>query len=92
MTFSFHVLASDEIKCYLVWNGQYHRFYPQDIINVLPTIFVKSYENNKFATSREAMKLINDMYELIRDNKFEEFHRTVNGMKENEFPLRYKYR
>ena len=40
MTFSFQVTQSDEICCYLIWNGQHSRFYPQDIMEVLPLLFV----------------------------------------------------
>ena len=29
MTFSFQVAQNDEICCYLIHNGQQHRFYPQ---------------------------------------------------------------
>ena len=89
LTFSYHIWAEDEIKCYLLWQGQCHRFYPQDIIDVLPSIFVKSDKNKAFAISEEAQRLANKMTTFIPDNKFERFYRGVHGMKTNEFPRKY---
>ena len=93
MTFSFHVLSSGEIKCYLLWQGQCHRFYMQDIITLLPEIFIKNNENQHFAASDYAKRLVNNMTEnnLISDKKFEQFYRAFNDKKENEFPIEYKY-
>eukprot|EP01084_Bolivina_argentea_P166706 289385_1 len=39
ITFSFHIEAPDEIKCYLFYEGQASRFYAQDILQVFPRLF-----------------------------------------------------
>ena len=87
--FSYHIWTSDEIKCYLLWNGQCHRFFGQDIVQILPEIFVKNKENKIFAASDEAKRLSNQMNKLIPDKDFEKFHRVVNNMKKGEFPMNY---
>jgi len=40
--FSFHVMSVDEIRCYMFYNGQCLRFYPNDIFNIIPELFVDS--------------------------------------------------
>lgn len=92
VTFSFQILASEEIRCYLLWQGQRHRFYPQDLLNVLPEIFIKSNKNQHFAKSDYAKRMVNDMTGLICDDRFEQFHRAVNDKKEKDFPVQYKYK
>merc|ERR1719245_1871851 len=68
----------DEVKCYLYWQGQGHRFYPNDIKKVLPNIFNMNQENKAFIKSKEAKELINRM--KISDKKFEKFYRGLNGL------------
>eukprot|EP01084_Bolivina_argentea_P273155 465228_1 len=82
LTLSYHIWAADEIKCYLFWNGLCHRFYPQDILELLPYMFRKDSKNADFAASAEAKELITKM--SINDAKFETFYSKVNGL--NKFP------
>ena len=89
LTFSYHIWASNEIKCYLLWQAQCHRFYGEDIINVLPSIFVKNDENIEFAGSDRAKRLANQMNQLITDESFETFYRGVHRQKTHEFPRKY---
>eukprot|EP01084_Bolivina_argentea_P044447 81786_1 len=45
LTFMFNVEQSDEIKCYLVWNGQTMRFHGEHIMQVLPNLFIDNESN-----------------------------------------------
>eukprot|EP01083_Nonionella_stella_P100251 282482_1 len=88
-TLSYHVWAADAIKCYLLWQGQCHRFYPQDILELLPFIFEKNTQNKQFIASNMAKKLIMEM--PLMDTRFEKFYRGLNRLHEYEFPRQYEY-
>ncbi len=89
VTFSYHVRAENDIKCYLLWNGQCVRFYPQDILDLLPHLFVMDERNKKFIESVDAIKLVQQME--IPDTKFEEFYSALTNKKSNQFPKRYEH-
>merc|ERR1712013_179998 len=86
LTFSFHVESAEEVRCYLSWQVQSVRFYPQDIIDVLPVIFDARYskKNREFADSVDAKRMVNGV--LIRDKYFEHFYRHLMAKKVSEFP------
>lgn len=87
MTFCFHAEAMDEIRMYLYWYGQSLRFYPEDIVQVLPILFDDNYGDNKsFANSRDAKRMTHGL--LIQDKYFEHFYNDLTQKKENEFPTR----
>merc|ERR1719295_851064 len=46
LTLSFHVKQADVIKLYLYHNGQSMRFMPEDIRDILPTLFNMEYLGN----------------------------------------------
>ena len=49
LTFSFVAKSPTVVKCYLYWNGQGMRFFPEDIRTVLPKIFdLDSHGNREF--------------------------------------------
>merc|ERR1712083_317806 len=73
VTFSFHVLAADEIRCYFYTNGQSARFLARDIKLVLPLFFVNSEENKEFAEGKEMLKIIDRIDGKLRDEPFERF-------------------
>ena len=77
LTFSFHVKAVDEVKCYLYWNGQIIRFMPTDIGTVLPKIFSMDWCNGENAKWLEDSKgfdeLVQEMNAVIKDLHFEGF-------------------
>merc|ERR1719245_1840944 len=83
MTLSYHSWASDEIKCYLYWQGQCHRFYPEDISKLLPNIFNMNKGNKGFIESDELNPLLNRM--KIQDTKFENFYRKLHGLQPSSF-------
>merc|ERR1712228_410582 len=56
LTASFHVKEVDQILCYLYINGQYLRFMPDDVVDILPRFFVKSGANRKFLVDVEKDK------------------------------------
>ena len=70
---SFHVLASDQIKCYMYLNGQVSRFMADDIIQVLPRYFVENDENKKWIKSTQARDLVNRVKKRLVDKKFDAF-------------------
>ena len=75
MTFCFHAEGIDEIRSYLCWNGSSSRFYPQDIVDVLPILFDDNYADNKsFAASQKAKGMTQKI--LIKDVYFEHFIMT----------------
>ena len=86
LTFSFHVESADEVRCYLNWYGQSLRFYPQDIVDVLPVIFDERFsaKNVEFKDSDKAKRMVNGV--LIRDKFFEHFYRHLTGKRLRDFP------
>ena len=68
LTFSFQVEATNEIKCYLYFNGQRTRFFPQDIIQILPYLFVNSAQNEIFKKEK-APSIIKKMKKEIEKIK-----------------------
>ena len=62
--FSFHIISSNIIKCYVWREGQFTRFFPQDIHYILPKIF-----KSELSTTKQ---FINDekIHELISNVKF----------------------
>ena len=78
----------DEIRCYLYWNGRSLRFYPQDIVQVLPSLFAENYKKNaSFKDSEDAQRMIQEM--LIKDKYFEHFYNDLTQKKKNEFPRKF---
>eukprot|EP01084_Bolivina_argentea_P118552 210324_1 len=56
LTFSYHVEAADQIKCYMYWMAQVMRFYPEDIIQTFKHLFTKKrYETFKKSKKYEKM-------------------------------------
>merc|ERR1712228_697917 len=81
LTFSFHVKAVDEVKCYLYWNGQIIRFMPEDIRNVFPKIFNMDWchgDNAKWLKKNEMLDgMLLDMKSVIKDAHFEGFKKSI---------------
>merc|ERR1719461_491307 len=74
MALSFHVESADEIRCYLILNGQCIRFMPRDIIDVLPLFFDPEVEGNKdWKKSKEAMELVEKIEKNLVDGRFNAF-------------------
>eukprot|EP00486_Rosalina_sp_Unknown_P004700 CAMPEP_0201570564 /NCGR_PEP_ID=MMETSP0190_2-20130828/12865_1 /ASSEMBLY_ACC=CAM_ASM_000263 /TAXON_ID=37353 /ORGANISM="Rosalina sp." /LENGTH=770 /DNA_ID=CAMNT_0047994219 /DNA_START=93 /DNA_END=2405 /DNA_ORIENTATION=- len=48
LIFSFQINAEDEIACYLWHQGKCVRFLPQDVVSLLPQMFVSTSENMAF--------------------------------------------
>ena len=72
----------------MYWTGQSLRFYPSDIIHVLPQMFVNDkYENDKFVSSKISKVLASQM--RINDPQFERFYCALSGKQPHEFPIRY---
>ena len=78
LTMSFHVKSMDEIKCYLYWNGQITRFWPDNIRTVFPEIFNMDYEGNRdfVAFERDLDLRINKMNKTIKDLPFKGFRQS----------------
>ena len=74
LTFSFHVKAIDQIKCYLFWNGQMIRCFADEIFWILPQLFDMEKEENKtYIKSEEFEILVNNMKAKLKDLKYEAF-------------------
>ena len=76
VTFSYHARANSEIKCYLLWNGQSHRFYPQDMMDVLPCLFKRTKESEQFVAGEQIKRLIRTIQHRtpFTDTKFEQLY------------------
>merc|ERR1711879_35600 len=87
--FSFHVMSSKEgleTRCYMYFGGECLRFYPNDIIHIIPELF----ENPK-EVRKELIELINEnqawqaelklMNKMLRDKEFEKFYSGLLGEK-----------
>ena len=75
MTFSFHIIDIDQIKCYLLWNGSVLRFYPKDIIDVFKFVFIKK-KFKEFEKIKQN-QIIKDIF--VTDTRFKYFHRSLDN-------------
>merc|ERR1712129_446880 len=74
MTFSFHVAAENEIRCYCYMNGQVIRFMPEDILLLLPIYFDDEFGSNaKWNDSNDAKDVVAQMEKSLKDVHFEAF-------------------
>eukprot|EP01084_Bolivina_argentea_P294264 506268_1 len=80
ITFSYHIESWNEMRCYLFHNQQMSRFYTEDIINVLPSLFDEDSFNNYAFTYSDQLKNILENIEII-DNRFELFNDQMNREK-----------
>ena len=81
LTLSFHVMGPDTVRMYLYWNGQFMRFFPEDIKPVFESIFKKDYgggENGDFMESKAIDECIARMKGKLRDTMF-------TGFRENDW-------
>merc|ERR1712154_193330 len=79
ITFMFNVEANDEIKCYIVWNGQTMRFHGDHIIKILPNIFVETEQSKAFKESERAKKLQDEFDQFMDDRKFARFYQALKN-------------
>eukprot|EP01084_Bolivina_argentea_P273055 465040_1 len=78
MTFMFNVEQKDEVKCYLIWNGQTMRFYGAHLHQVLPRLFIDSDENKNFKQSKLVVKMQRQFDRNIKNIKFNDFYDALN--------------
>jgi len=74
MILSFHVEADDTTKCYMYLHGQLLRFFPDDLVQILPRYFVDNEQNKKFVNSSDAKEMVKSIKANLRDKKFEDFY------------------
>eukprot|EP00484_Ammonia_sp_Unknown_P022425 CAMPEP_0197053780 /NCGR_PEP_ID=MMETSP1384-20130603/27939_1 /TAXON_ID=29189 /ORGANISM="Ammonia sp." /LENGTH=666 /DNA_ID=CAMNT_0042486723 /DNA_START=2037 /DNA_END=4037 /DNA_ORIENTATION=+ len=75
-TLSFHVEASDDIKCYIFYNGWIARFFPSDMIDIWPQWFDESKENLEFVNNTKKWKSrINGLQQLLVDDQFSQWYK-----------------
>lgn len=80
LTFNFHVQSIDEIRCYLWFKGSCIRFFPEDIINILPLIFDLKYQKNQqFATHQKIKDLVKQIQ--FTDKYFDEWYKGITNKK-----------
>ena len=83
--FSFHVMSADEIRCYLFYSGQCLRFYPSDIINVIPELFENSEDVRTHMIEQmnekdgKWKKQFDDFKEALQDKWFDHFYYGLVG-------------
>ena len=79
---SFHVLASDEIKAYLYYQGQIARFMPEDIMHIFPKLFCQTWNhgaNRKWWESGKAKMYYDKIKDKLPDVKFNAFCNEFNS-------------
>eukprot|EP01084_Bolivina_argentea_P102236 183191_1 len=69
MTFSFHVEARDEVRCYIIWNGQTMRFRGDNLVDILEMLFVKHQW-----VKDQLKKQLAKFDDQVIDAKFQEFY------------------
>ena len=84
--------SRENIKCYLLWNGSCHRFYPRDIVDLLPNLFAKqstettAWINDLRNREMSSAKQTSHNDKIPTDSAFESFYRSVHQLHESEFP------
>merc|ERR1712129_179922 len=75
LTMSFFVKSPTVIKCYLWWNGQGIRFFPEDITTTMAKIFdLDKHGNREFLENEQLVtEYIESMQRVLRDNEFKGF-------------------
>ena len=79
LTFMFNVQQVDEIKCYIIWNGQTMRFHAEHISTILPTLFINSNENKEFVNGKDSKGLQQLFEKNINDRKFTRFYQALQA-------------
>jgi len=75
LTLSFYAKSADVVKCYLYWQGQIIRFFPEDVRTVLPRIFDMTKRGNAefLKNSDEVEEHIRSMRRGLSDKEFKGF-------------------
>ena len=81
LTFSFHVKAVDQIKCYIYYNGQMLRFMASDLRIVLPTLFnMDAFQNDAYLENKKFMQELDSriklLDEMLVDREFRSFRKS----------------
>eukprot|EP01084_Bolivina_argentea_P103002 184530_1 len=83
ITFVFCVEQMDEIRCYIIWNGQCMRFQSEHIRTILPNLFINWQENINFIND-DRMKQMEEIFDKhICDRIFDPFYREVTAIKKS---------
>eukprot|EP01083_Nonionella_stella_P099541 279889_1 len=75
LTFSFNVETEDQIKCYIIWNGQTMRFKGDNLGTVFSYLFVES----STAKKEHVMDQFNMFDTQVMDREFEGFCEQINS-------------
>jgi len=79
ITFMFSVEASDQIKCYVIWNGETMRFHGDHIWQVLPYMFEETEQNTQFVENKEQRARMAEKFDKgVCDAEFERFQKSIN--------------
>ena len=74
LTFSFQIKSLNERKCYLWWNGQCIRLFPNEVGTVFSEIFNMDHGNNKeYLKSKDITDTLVNMKQGIYDKAFDLF-------------------
>ena len=77
LTLSFHVKEERVIKLYLFCNGQSIRFMPDDVRDILPTLFNMDYGGNaKWIKLKDVQGYIDQMKDCLVDDQFTAFQQS----------------
>mmetsp|Transcript_10409 Transcript_10409/g.9419 ORF Transcript_10409/g.9419 Transcript_10409/m.9419 type:complete len:201 (+) Transcript_10409:3-605(+) len=75
LTFSFQCKAADQIKCFLFYNGQVIRLFPDEIEDVFPQIFNMEHPRNKgyFTNNKHFKSTMANIEGKLIDKRFNAF-------------------
>ena len=79
ITLSFHVDQSDVIKCYLYWNAQLLRLFPEYMHEIVPRLYTPSEENKTFMKSEHAETMLQKIKDNLIDRPFKGFLDSYSG-------------
>eukprot|EP01084_Bolivina_argentea_P085636 154795_1 len=84
ITFMFNIEKKDEIKCYVVWDDQMMRFHAEQMMEVLPCLFVNDAKNVDFIQGQEIQKYMKGYDTKMKDVKYRKFDYSLKSYKSDD--------
>merc|ERR1712130_58458 len=82
-------MSAEEIRCYLFCNGQFLRFHPNDVVNILPNLYKDSdqvrnvllakWDKDQNDEADSWKERFNDFKQALQDKWFEQFYEGLVG-------------
>eukprot|EP01084_Bolivina_argentea_P279595 478008_1 len=86
LTFSFLVNTMNQITCYLGCNGKMIRFFPKDVLDILPHLFDSDIRDT-FVCNKD-VELITERMQILQDLQFELFYRKIYADAKDQWSIK----